>query len=88
MQTQAHSHFRRECVHGFVVAQCRCGSPNKRMEIAPCPPQCAKLRGGLRAEALRDLSQALEDFRDAGGSPDRVSAEVMHLMLQVLRLFG
>lgn len=37
-------HYRAECQHGVVVAQCRCPAPSKRLEIVrPCPMTTAHL---------------------------------------------
>lgn len=37
----ASRHFRTECKHGVLIAQCRCPSPEKELRIAECPPSCS-----------------------------------------------
>lgn len=34
-------HYRSKCVHGVVVAQCRCPGP-KTVRVVPCPPSCER----------------------------------------------
>jgi hypothetical protein len=38
-------HIRKQCEHGIVVAECRCPSTNKAVQIVSCPASCQDKEG-------------------------------------------
>lgn len=56
-------HFRNECKHGAVIAQCRCPGPQSVVVVDPCPfPEHAKDRpAGASEQATVVLAE--DDYR-------------------------
>jgi hypothetical protein len=66
-------HFQEKCVHGRVVAQCRCPDPNKTVTVVACPDD-AWHEGLIRIPADLDALEQLAEV--AAGSLGADSASV------------
>lgn len=72
-QSPSMAHFLQRCMHGVVVAQCRCADPNKAVTVVECPENCGvrmlaeETMAGLPMENAAQQTMRRDEMEGARG---------------------